>query len=85
MLFIRTAFCYNRDMPQQVEKKSEQVLVNVGPSTYEMLVKIGEVEDRKLGYVARELMIRGLNLYRKDGKLRDEQTQTIGVLKGKAK
>lgn len=71
MVFITNGVCYNRDMPVQAEKKSEQVLVNLTPSAHAELAEIAEIEDRKMGYVARELMIRGLALYRQDGQPRN--------------
>lgn len=71
-------------MPQITEKKSEQVLVNVAPATFETLSVIAETEDRPLGYVARELMIRGLALYRQDGRLRDVESPPINPNRRKA-
>jgi len=58
-------------MSINIEKKSEQILINVTPSTYKLLAKIAESEDRPIGYVARELMARGLSQYQIDGRLRD--------------
>ena len=71
MLVIENSVCYNRNMPINIEKKSEQILINVTPSTYKLMAKIAEVEARPIGYVARELMRRGTDLYIEDGKLRD--------------
>lgn len=62
------------------EKKSEQVLVNLPPSVYEALSQIAEREDRPNGYVARELMMRGLAMYQRDGHLRhDDQPPLQGI------
>lgn len=58
-------------MGQISQKKSEQVLVMLVPEMFEHLKKIAAGEDRPLGYVARELMIRGLGLYQVDGRLKD--------------
>lgn len=71
MLVIENSVCYNRNMSINIEKKSEQILINVTPSTYKLVAKIAETEDRQVGYVARELMTRGIDLYIEDGKLRD--------------
>lgn len=54
-------------------KKSEQVLINLSPELHAKVVQIAQTEDRPLGYVARELMHRGLSLYIRDGLLRDRQ------------
>lgn len=67
----------NANMPQNGEKKSEQVLINVPPATLKRLSQIRIAEDRPLGYVARELMMRGLALYERDGKLRDEISTSV--------
>lgn len=77
-IFISPTVCYNRNMPQNAEKKSETVLLNLTPTTFDALTRIADFEDRKLGYVARELMIRGLALYEKDGRLRDEAKAATG-------
>jgi len=52
------------------EKKSEQVAVKLAPATLEMIERICQAEDRPVGYVVRELMLRGLALYHEDGNLR---------------
>lgn len=56
---------------QETEKKSEQVLVNLDPPTFHIIKQIALVEDRPLGNVARNLLLRGLNQFSIDGKLRD--------------
>lgn len=53
------------------EKKSEQVAVKLAPATLEMIELICKIEDRPVGYVVRELMVRGLAQYQIDGRLRD--------------
>jgi len=53
------------------EKKSEQVAVKLAPATLEMIEQICQIEDRPVGYVVRELMVRGLSQYQIDGRLRD--------------
>ena len=63
---------YKGNMAKISQKKSEQVLVMLVPDTFEVMKEIAAAEDRPLGYVARELMIRGLALYRVDGRLRDD-------------
>ena len=67
---IRPALCYNQAMAVVSEKKSDQILMKIVPSTMAELAQISEIEDRPLGYVARELMLRGLALYREDGRVR---------------
>lgn len=62
---------YNLQVPKQFQKKTEQVAIKMTPELHEALEKIRVAEDRPLGYIARELMIRGLALYKKDGLLRD--------------
>ena len=63
---------YNVRVPKTLEKKNVNFSLKVPESLLEALGAIGEHEDRPLGYVGRELMIRGLALYRVDGRLRDE-------------
>jgi hypothetical protein len=71
---------YNLAVPAKVEKKDEPLAMKVTESTLRTIAKIAEVEDRPIGYVARELMIRGLALYKKDGRLRDGlKTQRVPV------
>lgn len=72
---------YNVRMPVTVEKKSENLALKVQATFLQTLGEIAEHEDRPLGYVARELMMRGLALYRQDGKLRNEQTVNIPIMK----
>ncbi len=62
---------YKQDMSQTGEKKTEQILINLDLETFKLVNKIAASDDRPRGYVARELMIRGLNLYRQDGLLKD--------------
>lgn len=82
---MREIIWYNVGMPKTLEKKTENFSLKVPSSLMETLSDISEKEDRPLGYVGRELMIRGLRLYRKDGRLRDDQTQTVAILKEKAR
>ena len=63
---------YKWDMARNVEKKTKQILLNLSPSDYEKFVRVAEETDRPLGYVARELSLRGWSLYEVDGKLRGE-------------
>jgi len=70
MILMSKSVCYNRDMAYIPEKKSEQVLVNITPTTHEMLKQVVTIEGRPMGYVVRELMIRGLDAYIEDGSLR---------------
>lgn len=63
MLLIAKCACYNRNMSINIEKKSEQILINVTPSTFKLMAKIAEIEKRPIGYVARELMSRGTDMY----------------------
>lgn len=51
---------YIGNMPQKSQKKSEQILIMVVPETFAEVKMIAKREDRPLGYVARELMHRGL-------------------------
>ena len=53
--------------------------MKVQSSLLDRLTEIAEHEDRPIGYVARELMLRGLNLYESDARLRDSAVpQTAG-------
>lgn len=74
--------CYNINMPVNTEKKSETVLINLTPSAFKELAKIAQTEDRPVGYVARELMARGLAQYQHDGRLRDLSLATANGVKG---
>lgn len=62
---------YNRAVAGITMKKTEQLAMKLLPETFEKLSLIAEVEDRPVGYVARELMLRGMVLYAVDGNLRD--------------
>jgi hypothetical protein len=72
---------YKVDMPRIAEKKSEQVLINLTASDFRRLTEIADSEDRPVGYIARELMLRGLSLYELDGKLRGEAQAASPALK----
>jgi hypothetical protein len=72
IVVISEIYGYNVNMSRNVEKKSKQILLNLSPSDYEQFVRVAEETDRPLGYVARELSLRGLMLYELDGKLRGE-------------
>lgn len=74
---------YNSGVPKTFEKKSAQLGIKVSASTLATIEQIAVNEDRPVGYVARELMIRGLGLYRQDGRLRDDAQPTKGVMKVK--
>jgi len=69
---MQTELWYNGFVTKQFVKKSEQIAMKLIPDLLAELEQISRDEDRPLGYVARELMIRGLALYRVDGRLRDE-------------
>lgn len=71
-VLVGDSFRYKGNMGQTSQKKSEQVLVMLVPEMFEQMKQIAAANDRPLGYVARELMVRGLALYRVDGKLRDD-------------
>jgi hypothetical protein len=66
---------YNLVVPEKFEKKELPITMKVSESLRQTLESIGAKEDRPLGYVARELMVRGLSLYRMDGQLRTQPTQ----------
>ena len=66
-------------MPINIEKKSEQILINVTPTMYKLLAKIAEIEARPVGYVARELMTRGTDMYIEDGKLREVDSKDAAI------
>ena len=59
-------------MPVRFEKKDQPLALRVPVSLLKLINEISDKEDRPVGYVARELMIRGLALYQNDGKLRDD-------------
>ena len=67
--------CYNPAMATDKPKKVLTVPVKVDDPTKRAFEKIGEAEDRPLGYVVRELAVRGMALYAKDGKLRDTDAE----------
>jgi len=75
---------YNSVVAVNPEKKTVQIGVKIPGSLNETLEDICAREDRPLGYVARELMVRGLGLYRLDGKLREEKTATFDLDKSMA-
>lgn len=54
--------------------------MKIDRTLFDSLSTIAEAEDRPLGYVARALAIRGLALYEKDGRLRDEQRDLAPVV-----
>lgn len=53
------------------EKKAEMIGLKIEPSDKATLIEICQAEDRPLGYVARELLLRGLAAYRKDTLLKE--------------
>ena len=67
-------FCYNRLVIENFEKKEESIAMKVAPSIKREIERIAFEDDRTVSYVAGELMNRGLALYRRDGKLRDDQS-----------
>jgi hypothetical protein len=69
---MQNSLWYNKVVPAQPEKKDQPLALRVPESLLNMLAEIAVIQDRPLGYVARELMVRGLALYRADGKLRDD-------------
>lgn len=68
---MRENVWYNVKVPKTSEKKNENFSLKMPVSLMQALTEIAESEDRPLGYVGRELMLRGLRLYRQDGRLRD--------------
>lgn len=70
--------CYNAGMPSSPggdkPKKIDFIGLKVGGPDKEDLIEISIEHDRPLGYVARELMLRGLAAYRRDGKLKETET-----------
>ncbi len=65
--FDRTLF-----VPLNYEKKVIPVTMKISETSKSDLDEICMLEDRHLSYVARELMLRGLALYRLDGRLKDD-------------
>ncbi len=72
IVYIADIVGYNQHMPTGSPKKTEPILINLDPETFKVVLEVCKTEDRPKGYVARLLMLRGLALYRRDGKLRDE-------------
>jgi hypothetical protein len=68
---------YNQAVPYKAEKKSVQIAVKLPESVFQLIEQVCSKEDRPVGYVARELMLRGLTLYRNDGLLRDQPLPEI--------
>jgi hypothetical protein len=69
---------YNVGVPKHTEKKNENFSLKMPISIMARLKEIAEFEDRPLGYIGRELMVRGLALYEMDGKIRGEAaTETM--------
>jgi len=64
--------CYKVNVALNYEKKEVGISTRVADSLKRELDAIADEHDRKPAYVIRELLIRGLSLYRRDGKLRDE-------------
>lgn len=54
-------------------------MINVVPDDAVLLKQIAGDEDRAVGYVARELMLRGLALYKQDGKLKGEPSSVLSA------
>lgn len=68
--------CYKAGMPKPASESAKKVNMlglKVDEPTRVELDGISEAEDRPLGYVARELMLRGLAAYRRDGHLKEPQ------------
>lgn len=65
--------CYNLGVATSFEKKDVPVTMKIASSVRDTIEQIGLNEDRPIGYVARELMLRGLALYKRDGLLRDPE------------
>lgn len=65
--------CYIGSMPTiRDEKKEIMIGTKVGESVKREIDRIADADNRKAAYVIRELLMRGLTLYRLDGKLRDD-------------
>jgi hypothetical protein len=58
------------------EKKTQTLAMKVQASLLDRLNDIATDEDRPIGYVARELMLRGLKLYESDVGLREPSNTT---------
>jgi hypothetical protein len=59
------------------EKKTEPLTIKIEAGDKATLERIGETADRPLGYVARELMLRGLAAYKRDGLLKEPAQSTV--------
>ena len=68
--------CYKVVVVSEKEKKDHPLALRVPASIHQYLVEISREHDRPLGYVARELIVRGLNLYQKDGVLKEAERRT---------
>lgn len=79
MILNAHTVCYNRNMPVNVEKLSEQILMNVTPSMFKLVEKIAAIEGRPNGYVVRKLMTRGIDLYLEDGKLEEIDSKEAAI------
>lgn len=72
---IQRNLCYNSGVSSNTEKKDQPLSLRVPSSVITKLNEISEAEDRPLGYVARELLIRGLSLYDVDRKLKEKKAK----------
>ena len=63
--------CYKVSVAENYEKKDVGIATRVPESTKRLLEEIAYDHDRKVGYVIRELLGRGLALYEIDGRLKD--------------
>lgn len=75
---------YNKGVGSESEKKDQPLALRVPSSLLNKLNEISRLDDRPLGYVARELMVRGLSLYQHDGKLRDIDLKGERMVNGKS-
>lgn len=74
--------CYKPGMPKPASlkpKKIEPLPMKVSGEIKDALAIIAERYDRPLGYVARELMLRGLAAFRRDGQLKDSARQDVDL------
>ena len=69
--------CYKVFVVSEKEKKDHPLALRVSASIHQYLVEISREHDRPLGYVARELIVRGMNLYQKDGILKETEKKPI--------
>jgi hypothetical protein len=76
---------YNFVVPNKPEKKDQPLALRVPISLLRTIEEIAVNTDRPVGYVARELMVRGLSLYRQDGQLRDGNIFLAGSKRGVTK